>query len=68
MFLRDHAWLPFASSRAGGQLSADLEVAVILNLTGIKFYERFSTSTGSRRNARFVKSLFENILQSVFFR
>jgi len=22
---------------------------VILNLTGIKFYERFSTSTGSRR-------------------
>jgi hypothetical protein len=47
--LRDHAWLRFTSSRASGQLSADLELAVILNLTGIKFYERFSTSTGSRR-------------------
>jgi hypothetical protein len=46
MFLRDHAWLPFTSSRASAQLSADLELAVILNLTGIKFYERFSTSTG----------------------
>jgi len=49
MFLRDHDWLLFTSSRASGQLSADLELAVILNLTGIKFYERFSTSTGSRR-------------------
>jgi len=38
-----------------GNLAPTWSCAVILNLTGIKFYERFSTSTGSRRNARLVK-------------
>jgi hypothetical protein len=52
MFLRDHDWLLFTSSRASGQLSADLELR-----RDFKFdwYKVLRTLLHIHRNARLVK-------------